>query len=86
MVKKRQFTGTLFEGILHQKPQRVNDINRGIIFDRPERFVVNTPSGQFQIGIGDWVVTFPSGNRYVIKAEDIAELGVSKRKWWQVWR
>lgn len=85
-MKKRRFMGVPFEGILHQKAQRVDLANtRGIIFDRPERYIVNTPGGQIEIGPGDWVVEFPSGNRYVIKDADIAELSQPFKKWWKIW-
>ena len=86
MIVKRRFMGTPFEGILHQKAQRVDMGNtRGIIFDRPERFIVNTPGGQIEIGAGDWVVECPSGNRYVIKDTDITALSQPSKKWWKIW-
>lgn len=86
-MKKRRFMGVPFEGILHQKAQRVDLANtRGIIFDRPERYIVNTPFGQMEIGAGDWVLTFPNGNTYVMKDVDMIEAFANpKSKWWKRW-
>ena len=47
---------------------------RGIIFDRPARYVFDTPDGPIDIAPGDWVVTFSSGFRYRERAADLAAL------------
>lgn len=87
MLTKRQFTGKPFDGIIHQKAQRVEAPGRGIVFDRPDRYIVNTPVGQLEIGVGDWVVEFLPSRRYVIRAEDMAAPQPQQnRKWWQLWR
>lgn len=84
-MKKRQFTGIPFEGIIYQAAQRVNAPERGVSFNRPNRYVLSTPVGQVEISIGDWVIYMPSG-LYVIKDADIFALsGASSRKWWQIW-
>lgn len=86
MIKKRQFIGVPFEGILHQKAQRVDMGNtRGIVFDRPERYVVNTPVGQLEIGLGDWVVEFIPGRLYVIRNVDMSVIPPVKKVWWKLW-
>jgi len=86
MIKKKQFLGVPFPGILHQKAQEVDYIStRGIKFTRPERFIVNTPVGQHEIGAGDWVVEFPGNRLYVIKDKDIDALDFNEKKWWQIW-
>lgn len=65
------FPGKKVDGVLRIPAGRVDQsATRGIIFDRPERHVVNTPFGQAELGAGDWVVTYPSGNRYAVKDED----------------
>lgn len=76
MIKKRQFLGVLpFTGVIHQTPQRVDmTATRGIIWERPERFMANTPFGQMEIGKGDWVLYFPRGAVYVVKDADIEAL------------
>lgn len=84
-VTRRQFLGVPFPGILHQKAQRVDAPERGISFNRPERFVVNTPNGQIEIVQGDWVLEMPSGARYVVKNPDVDAMGAPKKKWWQLW-
>lgn len=88
MLKNKQFNGQLFPGVIHQKAQRVNVPERGIIYDRPERYVVNTSFGQMEIAVGDWFVEFPSGNCYVFKPADMATLGYQpakpKNKWWKL--
>lgn len=88
MLRKKQFTGLPFPGILHQKAQHVSAPERGISFERPERYVVNTPFGQQQIAHGDWLVIFPSGNCYVFKDVDIVivEPKKPKEKRWKFWR
>lgn len=86
MIKKRQFLGVPFDGILHQKAQRVEAPNRGIVFERQERYIVNTPLGQLEICQGDWLVELLPSRCYVIKAIDMAALEPSaRRKWWQLW-
>lgn len=85
-MKKRRFMGVPFEGILHQKAQRVDAGNtRGIIFDRPERHIVNTPFGQMEICAGDWVIELRAGSRYVIKDAHIHEFFETPKKWWKIW-
>lgn len=87
MLKKTQFTGKPFPGILHQVAQRVNVPERGIAYDRPERFVVNTPFGQMEITAGDWLVEFSGGNRYVFKPADMAAFRpLCKKPWWNFGR
>lgn len=87
MIRKKQFTGIPFPGILHQKAQRVDVPARGISYERPERYIVNTPFGQLEIMPGDWMVTFPGGNVYVIRSEDIKALEAPPNKqWWKFWR
>lgn len=87
MIRKRQFVGIPFPGVMHQKAQRVDQsATRGIIFDRPERWIVNTPRGQQEIAQLDWLVEFPSGNRYVMMTSDIQALEPQpKKKWWKIW-
>ena len=85
-VRKRQFLGVAFPGILHQKAQKVDAPERGISFHRPERWVVNTPMGQLEVCQGDWVLEAPSGNRYVIKDCDISDISkTTKKKVWGLW-
>lgn len=85
-LTRRQFNGVPFDGIIHQLAQRVDMGNtRGIVFDRPERFVVNTPVGQIEIGHGDWVVEFMPGRSYVIRNPDMVERGNPKKKRWKLW-
>jgi hypothetical protein len=85
MLRKRQFNGVPFDGILHQKAQRIDMGNtRGIVFDRPERHLVNTPVGQLEIWPGDWVVEFVAGRLYVVKNDDILAHAPA-RKWWKIW-
>lgn len=86
MLTKKQFKGVPFSGIIHQKAQRVDMGNtRGIIFDRPERYIVNTPVGQLEIAYGDWLVEFVPGRHYVIKNADINGAEQPKRKRWKLW-
>ena len=85
---KRQFWGILpFEGVLHQKAQRVDLGNtRGIVFDRPERWMVNTPIGQLEIYPGDWMVEFLPGRYYIVKDSDMAAMAQpAKKKRWKLW-
>lgn len=86
MISKRQFTGKPLPGIIFQKAQRVEAPGRGIVFDRPDRYLVNTPVGQLEIGIGDWVVEFVAGRQYVIRSQDMVAQAKQNRKWWQIWR
>jgi len=85
MIKKRQFNGVPFPGILYQKAQRVDAPERGISYSRPDRYLVNTPTGQLEIGQGDWVVAMPSGSLYVVKDADIAALTGGTKPWWRIW-
>lgn len=87
-MKKRQFLGIAFPGILHQKAQRVDmGATRGIVFDRPERWIVNTPVGQQEISQGDWLVELQPARFYVIKDADIAAfLTKPSKKWWKLWQ
>jgi len=83
---RKQFRGIPFRGIIHQKAQRVEAPERGISFNRPERFVVNTPIGQLEVSRGDWILEFSSGNLYVIKDIDMADLTCDRKKeWWKLW-
>ena len=87
MIKMRQFTGNPFDGILYQTAQRVSAPERGIVFNRPERYIVNTPFGQMEICKGDWLIEVITGNRYVIKDADIMYFSKIKpsKKWWRFW-
>lgn len=85
-IRKRQFRGVAFIGVTHQKAQRVDlTETRGIIFDRAERFVVNTPGGQVEIHHGDWVIEFPDDRFYVIKDIHMSSFNNRRRKWWHLW-
>ena len=54
---------------------------RGIKFERPERHVVNTPTAQLELAPGDWVITYPSGNRYVLKDIDFNREELLRTPW-----
>lgn len=72
MKKIQWFPERKVDGVLRIPASRVDQsATRGIIFDRPERYVVSTPYGQAEIGAGDWLVIYPSGNMYVMKDEDM---------------
>lgn len=40
---------------------------RGIVVDRPERYVVDAVGGQLDIYPGDWVITGLGGDRYPLR-------------------
>lgn len=72
MQAVRWFPGIVVEGVLRLPAGTIDaSKTRGIRYDRPERYVVNTPFAQVEITEGDWVVTYPSGNRYVLKDVDL---------------
>lgn len=86
MIRKQQFNGVPFNGIIHQTAQRVDMGNtRGIVFNRPERYIVNTPVGQLEITNGDWLVEFTPGRYYVIRAVDMVGVPQPKKSWWRNW-
>lgn len=88
-LSKRQFNGVIFPGIIFQKAQRVSAPDRGIFFERPDRFLVNTPVGQLEINQGDWVVEFSPGRLYIIRDEDMRVNDRARRParaFWQFWR
>lgn len=87
MVKKRQFLGIAFDGIIHQKAQHVDMTStRGIVWNRPECYMVNTPLGQLQIYAGDWLLELPTGVLYVIRSVDIEHFFKQPiKKWWKIW-
>jgi hypothetical protein len=61
-------------GVRHIKANKVDlSKTRGIIVDRPERYVVDTPSGEVWLEPGDWVIKGISGEYYPCKP-DIFEL------------
>lgn len=71
-TKYNQFTkDNTPEGII-RLPARTVDLSqtRGIKFDRPTCFAVNTPVGQIEIVHGDWVVTCLTGSQYVLREAD----------------
>jgi hypothetical protein len=88
-LSKRQFNGVPFDGIIFQKAQRVSAPDRGIYFERPDRYLVNTPVGQLEISQGDWVVEFSPGRMYIIRGEDMRVNERARRvprAFWQFWR
>lgn len=58
------------EGVVRLPSHTVTDARRGITFDRPEGFYVDTPFGRHQLIVGSWLVTCASGNRYIVKEGD----------------
>lgn len=73
MKSEQWLPGKDVEGILRLPPMTEDaKIRRGITFDVPERFVVKTPHGQVDAFPGDFVLTYPSGNRYVMRPGDWA--------------
>lgn len=48
-------------------PTKVKIPERGIEVDRPERHVINTPEGQFDVTPGDYIVTGIQGEKYPVK-------------------
>lgn len=85
------FPGKKVDGVLRIPASRVDQsATRGIVFDRPERHVVNTPIGQWEVAQGNWVVTEPNGERMVYddthfyhNFEPVTAGHV--RKWWRFW-
>jgi hypothetical protein len=68
-VKAVQWSlGKVVEGV-HRIPANKVDLSktRGIIVDRPERYVVNTLEGQMEVTEGDWIVTGIKGEIYPVK-------------------
>lgn len=69
-LEARQFLGHPIAGAVRLPPQRIDaSHNRGITYNRPERWVVNTPTAQIEIAQGDWIVTGHMGEHYVFKAD-----------------
>lgn len=83
MIIKRQFNSVPFNGVIHQMAQRVSAPERGIVFNRPERYLVKTPFGHLEIGFGDWLVDVDNGSTYVIKSYDIHFFGTRRVSLWQ---
>lgn len=46
---------------------------RGITYDTPAHYVINTLEGQMQVNPGDWVITGVKGERYACR-DDIFKL------------
>lgn len=62
--------GKDISGVLRIPATRVDaTATRGIIFDRPERHVVNTLEGQLDVSPGDWIITGVKGEKYPVKPD-----------------
>lgn len=67
------FPSVHIDGVLRLPAQTIDtSATRGITFKRAERHVVNTATAQIELAPGDWVLTYPSGNQYVMKDVDYA--------------
>lgn len=64
------FPGRDIEGVLRIPANKVDlSKTRGIIIDRPQRYVINTMEGQMDVCIGDWIVTGVFGEKYPVHPE-----------------
>lgn len=66
IIRAEQFgpAGVIIEGVEFHKAQTIDaQRTRGIIYDRPERWVFNSPHGPIDLTPGDWIVTMPSGRK-----------------------
>lgn len=62
-------------GVRHIKANRVDlSKTRGILVDRPERYVVDTQHGEAQVEAGDWIIKGINGEYYPCKPDVFAEL------------
>lgn len=62
------------EGVLLIPASKVDlSATRGIVYDRPERYVIDTPFGRVELMAGDWIGRTVNGNVYTFRDEDILE-------------
>lgn len=54
-------------GVRYCPPTKVDDARRGIKFDRPGRYVIDTLEGVMDVSPGDWIVKGVVGERYPVK-------------------